>query len=48
MRDEQFQKMSIQRLALEVVFVVIAVLFALAVDEAWEDYENTEAANQAG
>ncbi len=39
--------MSIQRLALEAIFLVMAVFLALAVDEAWEDHENSEAANLA-
>ena len=47
MRGQQFQKMSIRRLVLEVIFLTIAVFFALAVDEGWEDYENSEAANLA-
>ena len=32
----------VKKLAIEVVFLVAAVFFALAVDEAWEDYENRE------
>ena len=47
MLGQRLQRTSIKRLALEVVFLVIAVFFALTVDEAWEDYENSEAANLA-
>jgi hypothetical protein len=47
MLGQRPQKTSIKRLALEAVFLVIAVFFALTVDEAWEDYENSEAANLA-
>ena len=47
MRGEKLQRMSIQRLALEVIFLVIALFIALAIDEAWEDHENSEAANLA-
>ena len=47
MLGQRLQGTSIKRLALEAVFLVIAVLFALTVDEAWEDYENSEAANLA-
>ena len=47
MLGQRLQNTSIKRLALEAVFLVIAVLFALAADEAWEDYENSEAANLA-
>ena len=39
--------MSIKRLAIEVVFLVVALFLALAVDEAWEDHENGVAANLA-
>jgi len=44
MREEH---LSIKRLALEVIFLVIAVFVALAVDEAWEDHENIESADLA-
>ena len=47
MLGQRLQGTSIKRLALEAVFLIIAVLFALTVDEAWEDYENSEAANLA-
>jgi len=47
MLGQRLQRTSIKRLALEAVFLVIAVFFALTVDEAWEDYENSEAANLA-
>ena len=47
MLEQRLQSTSIKRLALEAIFLVIAVLFALTVDEAWEDYENSEAANLA-
>ena len=47
MLGQRLQGTSIKRLALEAIFLVIAVLFALTVDEAWEDYENGEAANLA-
>ena len=47
MLGQRLQNTSIKRLALEAIFLVIAVFFALTVDEAWEDYENSEAANLA-
>ena len=47
MLGQRLQRTSIQRLALEVIFLVIAVFFALTVDEAWEDHENSQAANLA-
>ena len=47
MLGQRLQGTSIKRLALEAIFLVIAVFFALTVDEAWEDYENSEAANLA-
>ena len=47
MLGQRLQETSIKRLALEAIFLVIAVFFALTVDEAWEDYENSELANMA-
>ena len=47
MRGQKLQRMSIQRLALEIIFLVIALFIALAIDEAWEDHENSEAADLA-
>lgn len=47
MRSTSDPLISIQRIGGEAFFLILAVLFALAVDEAWEDHENNEAAVQA-
>lgn len=47
MRSTSNPLTSIQRIAGEAFFLILAVLFALAVDEAWEDHEYNEAAVHA-
>ena len=47
MPQQQFAPISARRVALEIVFLVGAVFVALAVDEAWEDYENGQRAQEA-
>lgn len=47
MQGTSGSQISVRRVGIEAFFLILAVLFALAVDEAWEDHENSEAAAQA-
>jgi hypothetical protein len=47
MRSSRAPLMSFQRIGIEAFFLVLAVFFALAVDEAWQDHENSKAAKKA-
>jgi hypothetical protein len=47
MRSTSAPLMSFQRIGIEAFLLVLAVFFALAVDEAWQDHENSETAKKA-